>query len=203
MSLPPLGQELIQRKPEPPMRSDSTKLTTVPGSPLGHTAQTLQLNRKKQSGQKVAYNSLQRHSSGNMDYDNVENCVPLKYDSANGRERRDTASGNQRTSRPLGDGLDELADMAIHSESDSVRDELSSGIRSEAEDEDSRGTRGSGRKPSLGSTPAQLSLSTTSSLSSTSTTSAARLVQSSLRSDSTGGQDRGPPQPPPRSSSNR
>ena len=36
------------------MRSDSTKLTTVPGSPLGHTAQTLQLNRKKQQGQKVA-----------------------------------------------------------------------------------------------------------------------------------------------------
>ena len=73
--------------------------------------------------------------------------------------------------------------------------------RSEAEEDDSRGTRGSGRKPSLGqigpdrgqigeqqtrkpslgSTPAQLSLSTTSSLSSTSTTSAARLVQSSLR----------------------
>ena len=77
--------------------------------------------------------------------------------------------------------------------------------RSEAEEDDSRGTRGSGRKPSLGqigpdrgqigeqqtrkpslgSTPAQLSLSTTSSLSSTSTTSAARLVQSSLRSVST------------------
>ena len=29
--------------------------------------------------------NLQRHSSGNMDYDNVENCVPLKYDNANGR----------------------------------------------------------------------------------------------------------------------
>ena len=49
----------IQRKPEPPVRSDSTKLTTMPSSPLGHTAQTLQLHRKKQQGQKVAYNSLQ------------------------------------------------------------------------------------------------------------------------------------------------
>lgn len=43
----------------------------------------------------VAYNSLQRHSSGNMDYDNVENCV-----TTNGRDL-----GLARTGRPLGDGL--------------------------------------------------------------------------------------------------
>ena len=110
---------------------------------------------------------------------------------------------------------DELADLAIHSESDSVRDELSSGmrsvcgggnmsgnkevipvlpIRSEAEEDDSGRVRpvASARKPVLGSTPAHLSLSTTSSLSSTSTNPAARLVQSSLRDGVA------PPQPPPR-----
>ena len=67
-------------------------------------------------------------------------------------------------------------------------------IRSEAEEEDSGRVRpvASARKPVLGSTPAHLSLSTTSSLSSTSTTSAARLVQSSLRDGVA------PPLPPPR-----
>ena len=90
MSLPALDN---LRKPDPPMRSESTKLSSsmstasgAGGSPLGHTAQTLQLNRKKQPGAKQAYSSLQRHSSGgNIDYDNVE--------PSNGR------------SRTLGDGL--------------------------------------------------------------------------------------------------
>ena len=93
------------------------------------------------------------------------------------------------------DDLDELADMALHSESDSVRDECSSGMRSEAEEEagDKRPAPVS-RKPGLGATPAHLSLSTTSSLSSCS--SQARLVQSSLR-DTSGP----PPAPPPRTSS--
>ena len=89
---------------------------------------------------------------------------------------------------------DELADIALHSESDSVRDECSSGLRSEPEEEDRREDRREDkrrRKPQLGSTPAHLSLSTTSSLSSTSNTSQARLVQSSS----------GPPPPPPRTSS--
>ena len=101
--------------------------------------------------------------------------------------------------------LDELADIALQSESDSVRDECSSGIRSEAEDEaavtsDSRPPRPSARsKPGLGQAPAHLSLSTTSSLSSCSNPSQARLVQSSLRDirDSSGP----PPAPPPRTSS--
>ena len=87
-----------------------------------------------------------------------------------------------------------------------MRDECSSGIRSEAEDED-RGGRppvpagGGHRKPGqLGSTPNHLSLSTTSSLSSCSNTSQARLVQSSLR-DIRGGDSGQPPAPPPRTSS--
>ena len=100
--------------------------------------------------------------------------------------------------------LDELADIALHSESDSVRDECSSGIRSEAEDEE-RGGRppvpsGGHRKPGqLGTTPNHLSLSTTSSLSSCSNTSQARLVQSSLRDIR--GDSGQPPAPPPRTSS--
>ena len=73
MSLPALDN---LRKPDPPLRSESTKLSSAggqPGSPLGHTAHTLQLNRKKAPGAKQNYSSLQRHSSGgNIDYDNVE-----------------------------------------------------------------------------------------------------------------------------------
>lgn len=87
--------------------------------------------------------------------------------------------------------------MAIHSESDSVRDESSSGVRSKAEDENTEGNRNSvtrgGGPGQLGATPSHLSLSTTSTLSSASTTSQARLVQSSQR-------DSAPP-PPPRGSS--
>merc|ERR550519_2275686 len=52
MSLPPCDN---LRKPDPPLRSESTKLSCAggqPGSPLGHTAHTLQLNRKKQPGAK-------------------------------------------------------------------------------------------------------------------------------------------------------
>ena len=97
MSLPAFDN---LRKPEPPMRSESTKLTTaVAGSPIGHTAQTLQLNRKKSTGQKVNYNSLQRHSSGNIDYDNVENCTSNGGNGDFGRSSR---------SRTLGDGLGEF-----------------------------------------------------------------------------------------------
>merc|ERR1712013_151665 len=185
MSLPPCDN---LRNPEPPMRSESTKLTTaVAGSPIGHTAQTLQLNRKKPTGQKANYSSLQRHSSGNIDYDNVENCT------SNGNAE----FGRGSRSRTLGDGLDELADLAINSESDSLRDEGSSGMRSEGEDDMERKIPPqNGRKPGqLGSTPNHLSLSTTSTLSSSSTTSQARLVQSSLR------ETNGPPVPPPRSTS--
>lgn len=76
-----------------------------------------------------------------------------------------------------------------------MRDESSSGVRSEAEDEEGNRnsvTRGGG-PGQLGATPSHLSLSTTSTLSSASTTSQARLVQSSQR-------DSAPP-PPPRGSS--
>ena len=186
MSLPALDN---LRKPDPPLRSESTKLSSAggqPGSPLGHTAHTLQLNRKKAPGAKQNYSSLQRHSSGgNIDYDNVENCMVDSMRAGNG-----SGATNGR-SRTLGDGLDELADIALHSESDSVRDECSSGVRSEPEEEERQERR---RKPQLGSTPAHLSLSTNSSLSSASTTSQARLVQSSAGSA-------GPPAPPPRTSS--
>ena len=194
MSLPALDN---LRKPDPPLRSESTKLSSAggqSGSPQGQTAHTLQLNRKKQPGAKQNYSSLQRHSSGgNIDYDNVENCRMdnMRAGATNGR------------SRTLGDGLDELADIALHSESDSVRDECSSGVRSEPEEEERQERR---RKPQLGSTPAHLSLSTNSSLSSASTTSQARLVQSSAASGGGhgghgGGHGGGPPAPPPRTSS--
>ena len=78
---------------------------------LGHTAQTLQLNRKKPTGSKQTYNSLQRHSSGgNLDYDNVENCAPVLGSMGNslgaGAGGSALASnGRCGRSRTLGDGL--------------------------------------------------------------------------------------------------
>jgi len=219
MSLPALDS---LRKPEPPLRSESTKLSSAHaqghGSPIGHTAQTLQLHRKKPSGGgKQNYSSLQRHSSGgNLDYDNVENCVAVAHAQSGhegaghgGHAPSLASNGRGGRSRTLGDGLDELADMALHSESDSVRDECSSGVRSEAEEaeQDRRQQRGKGEvprdRPVLGSTPAHLSLSTTSSLSSQCSSSQqpqppARLVQSSRGLSVDGGQ---PPAPPPRTSS--
>ena len=52
------------------------------------------------AGGKANYSSLQRHSSSNIDYDNVENCQPV------------TTNGNSELTRPgrsrtLGDGLGE------------------------------------------------------------------------------------------------
>ena len=77
----------------------------------GHTAQTLQLNRKKAgSGARATYNSLQRHSSGgNLDYDNVENCGDRAALASNGRCGR---------SRTLGDGLGEWQQRGALTEND-------------------------------------------------------------------------------------
>ena len=47
---------------------------------------------------KAAYNSLQRHSSGNMDYDNVENCSSNGREPGNGRDVR-TFDTNGRDAR--------------------------------------------------------------------------------------------------------
>jgi len=228
MSIPPCDMVGGGRKPEPPLRSESTKLSIHGhigvsengGSNGNHiTAQTLQLNRKKTSNgpKMISYNSLQRHSSheqrvggGHNDYDNVEGCGPSSRNSA-------LQSGMDVhriiRNRTLGDGLDELADLAINSESDSIRDECSSsGVRSEAEEESAGDSSARDRDPRpqdlrkmvlpptnrLSSGPGNLSMSTTSSLSSTSTTSQPRLVQSSLREPVN---ITGPPAPPPRSSS--
>jgi len=218
MSIPP-SDMAGGRKPEPPLRSESTKLSGGPGHMMGpgaessnHTAaQTLQLNRKKGGGgpKMISYNSLQRHSSheqrigsSHNDYDNVEGCGPSP--------RNPGADINRASrSRTLGDGLDELADLAINSESDSIRDECSSsGIRSEAEEESAGDSSARDRDPRphelrkmalpptnrISSGP----MSTTSSLSSASTASQPRLVQSSLREANS---QSGAPAPPPRSSS--
>ena len=113
MTLPPICDN--GRKPEPPMRSESTKLTTVAGSfdsahtphssHSTHSAHTLQVNRKKPAGPKQTYNSLQRHSSGNIDYNNVENCAS----SVNGEFARSSRS------RTLGDGLGKHANDFLNS----------------------------------------------------------------------------------------
>ena len=126
MSLPAVDS---LRKPEPPMRSESTKLSSAHPSThgsigknnlqlidqflnrwiVGHSAQTLQLNRKKSSGSKQTYNSLQRHSSGgNLDYDNVENdCAPSSGPrlSNMGSSFGGNMTSNGSRSRTLGDGL--------------------------------------------------------------------------------------------------
>ena len=91
--------------------------------------------------------------------------------------------------------VDELADLAGHSESDSVRDECSSGVRSEGEEDPPRRTGTlSWEDERRGGVGGAAQLGSSSTLSSCSTTSQARLIQSSLRETQ-------PPVPPPRTSS--
>ncbi|KAG7162932.1 still life-like 2, partial [Homarus americanus] len=128
---------------------------------------TLQPSRSapKKKSPIVQSATLQRHSAGNIDYDNLESYdnVPetqLGHDQNNFRTRSKTVS----------DGMDELSDSTT--KSDGGKDEL--GTRSEGEEEviDKK-------KATLGRTPNHLSLSTTSTLSTGSTGSMAKLIQAS------------------------
>eukprot|EP00095_Tigriopus_kingsejongensis_P000341 maker-scaffold194_size270518-snap-gene-1.24 protein:Tk00341 transcript:maker-scaffold194_size270518-snap-gene-1.24-mRNA-1 annotation:"protein still isoform sif type 1" len=104
---PPSGSpnHNLHSKPEPPQRSQSTRLTGQAGggpleSPQHGNTHTLQLSRKRATP-KQPFNSLQRHSSnpsggGSIpDYDNVENC---RFDS--GPNDESSVGGEESDGQP-------------------------------------------------------------------------------------------------------
>ena len=135
MSLPPLsmGEDDDDstsgpghRKPEVPRRAESTRLS---GNGNGHESsggETIQMcakfrsltlsfvsgstrtltNARKRPNAKQFFNSLQRHSSGNIDYDNVEKCGNPEL---SGNKGASPGSHHVRArSRTMGDGIGEF-----------------------------------------------------------------------------------------------
>lgn len=137
MSLPPIlmQDETRGNKPEIPRRAESTRLSgngndiELSGSEAlnlhffptfkfyksllfyfskGGSTRTLTNNRKRPSA-KQYFNSLQRHSSGHLDYDNVEDCGNM---AASMQDQQQTfsvgAQGVRARSRTMGDGIGKL-----------------------------------------------------------------------------------------------
>ncbi|KAJ8918408.1 hypothetical protein NQ315_008105 [Exocentrus adspersus] len=136
-------------------RPDRIKTVIVQGS---HT-----LGKVKKS------KTSQRHSAGNIDYDNIS------------QEAEEPPNSNFRSrSKTVGDAVELLHLCAFISTENHKRQDLDkndSGIKSETEDDSQTGTVKP--KATLGKTPNHLTLSTTSTLSAGSTGSQARLIQSS------------------------
>lgn len=109
--------------------------------------------------------TLQRHSAGNIDYDNLES-----YDNVPETQHGQDQNNFRTRSKTVSDAMDELSDSTT--KSDAGKDEA--GTRSEGEEE-----VGEKKKATLGRTPNHLSLSTTSTLSTGSTGSMAKLIQAS------------------------
>ncbi|XP_042860130.1 protein still life, isoform SIF type 1-like isoform X12 [Penaeus japonicus] len=128
---------------------------------------TLQPSRSapKKKAPTVQSATLQRHSAGNIDYDNLES-----YDNVPETQIGHDQSNFQTRSKTVSDGMDELSDSTT--KSDGGKDEV--GTRSEGEEEVIEK-----KKATLGRTPNHLSLSTTSTLSTGSTGSMAKLIQAS------------------------
>ncbi|XP_069169472.1 protein still life, isoform SIF type 1 isoform X6 [Procambarus clarkii] len=128
---------------------------------------TLQPSRSapKKKTSTVQSATLQRHSAGNIDYDNLES-----YDNVPETQVGHDQNNFRTRSKTVSDGMDELSDSTT--KSDGGKDEV--GTRSEGEEEviDKK-------KATLGRTPNHLSLSTTSTLSTGSTGSMAKLIQAS------------------------
>ncbi|XP_068238091.1 protein still life, isoform SIF type 1 isoform X2 [Palaemon carinicauda] len=128
---------------------------------------TLQPSRSAQKKKTPIVQSatLQRHSAGNIDYDNLES-----YDNVPETQIGHDQSNFRTRSKTMSDGMDELSDSTT--KSDGGKDEM--GTRSEGEEEVIEK-----KKATLGRTPNHLSLSTTSTLSTGSTGSMAKLIQAS------------------------
>ncbi|KAB0802276.1 hypothetical protein PPYR_04462 [Photinus pyralis] len=122
------------------------------------TKQTIIIQGSHTLGKVKKSKSSQRHSAGNIDYDNIS------------QEADEPPSGSFRSrSKTVGD----VADPPKRPESE----KCDPGIKSEGEDDSQTGS--SKGKTGLGRTPNHLTLSTTSTLSAGSTGSQARLIQSS------------------------
>ncbi|XP_059473673.1 protein still life, isoform SIF type 1 isoform X4 [Neocloeon triangulifer] len=145
------------------------KPTLLPASgPGAHNSHTLGKPKKPPKGS-------QRHSAGNIDYDNVE--VSREEDGKVVAVVHPEGSKPFRArSKTVSDGVppEDMAPLLPSKQEMSSND---AGSKSEGED-DSIATVTT-KKPTLGRTPNHLSLSTTSTLSAGSTGSQARLIQSS------------------------
>ncbi|XP_055686220.1 protein still life, isoforms C/SIF type 2-like isoform X19 [Lutzomyia longipalpis] len=152
-------------------------LTSVAGL-SGHSGGNSQtLERPKQTitiiqgsqtlGKMKKSKTSQRHSAGNLDYDNLmssQDCDDIPQPQTTFRSR----------SKTVGDAADP---PPVPKRTTSELDRHDPGIKSEGEDDSQHGTvKG---KATLGRTPNHLTLSTTSTLSVGSTGSQARLIQSS------------------------
>ncbi|KAK3873946.1 hypothetical protein Pcinc_021079 [Petrolisthes cinctipes] len=146
--------------------SSSSSLSTSIGPSKGST-NTLQPSRSgpKKKSPTVQSATLQRHSAGNIDYDNLES-----YDNVPETQHGQDQNNFRTRSKTVSDAMDELSDSTT--KSDAGKDEA--GTRSEGEEE-----VGEKKKATLGRTPNHLSLSTTSTLSTGSTGSMAKLIQAS------------------------
>ncbi|XP_046664530.1 protein still life, isoform SIF type 1 isoform X6 [Homalodisca vitripennis] len=134
-----------------PVETPQTK-TTPGGVVIMQGSHTLGKPKKPPKGP-------QRHSAGNIDYDNLESREQIEPPQPNTNFRS--------RSKTVSDAVD--AEKNKH--------DCDPGTKSEGEDENSQsGTKG---KATLGRTPNHLTLSTTSTLSAGSTGSQARLIQSS------------------------
>ncbi|KAK7075870.1 T-lymphoma invasion and metastasis-inducing protein 1, partial [Halocaridina rubra] len=132
---------------------------------------TLQPSRSAQKKKSPTTQSatLQRHSAGNIDYDNLESYDNVPETQV-GHEQSNNSNNFRTRSKTMSDGMDELSDSTT--KSDGGKDEV--GTRSEGEEEILEK-----KKATLGRTPNHLSLSTTSTLSTGSTGSMAKLIQAS------------------------
>ncbi|CAL4136248.1 unnamed protein product [Meganyctiphanes norvegica] len=168
---------------------------------------TLQPQRqaKKKQGAAAGHQSatLQRHSAGTIDYDNLESYdnVPETHQQQQ-QHQRGGSVGKNSMSAVMSDGMDELSDSTTKSDNgmavasttgvdggvDIIRSEGEEDEEDEEEEEVLSSQRcGAGSMSSvvvvksgtLGRTPNHLSLSTTSTLSTGSTGSCARLIQAS------------------------
>ncbi|KAL1138853.1 hypothetical protein AAG570_008915, partial [Ranatra chinensis] len=147
------GESKVKQTETPSSKTTSSGVVIMQGS------QTLGKAKKPPKGP-------QRHSAGNIDYDNIENS---REPSVEGqaqvfRSRSKTVSDGASNL----DETDKLKQLHLHHQDGDP------GTKSEGEDENN-----SKAKCGLGRTPNHLTLSTTSTLSAGSTGSQARLIQSS------------------------
>ncbi|XP_045119096.1 protein still life, isoform SIF type 1-like isoform X8 [Portunus trituberculatus] len=158
-----------------PSSSSSSSASGLGTKGSTNTLQPVRSGGKKKTNTSHQSATLQRHSAGNIDYDNLEtydNVPDSQHDYHHQQHQPHHTNNNLRTrSKTVSDAMDELSDSTT--KSDGGKEEA--GTRSEGEDE----VMETKKKATLGRTPNHLSLSTTSTLSTGSTGSMAKLIQAS------------------------
>lgn len=155
-----------------PSSSSSSSTSGLGTKGSTNTLQPVRSGGKKKANTGHQSATLQRHSAGNIDYDNLETYDNVPDSQHEYHHQPHQTNNNLRTrSKTVSDAMDELSDSTT--KSDGGKEEA--GTRSEGEDE----VMETKKKATLGRTPNHLSLSTTSTLSTGSTGSMAKLIQAS------------------------